>query len=184
MGSILEILASLSGLAYILFIITKKPIAWLFGIISSLLYIKISIDAHLYIQSVLQGFYVLIGVLGFIKWQNRDKNVSALKWKAKFIFLITAVFLSLILAFFTSITSQKMPFLDAFIAVFGVLATYLTTEKEIDNWIIWLIINLLSAILFLEQGLFLSAVMYWIYFMLSIYGVLIWKKELNDFKTA
>jgi nicotinamide mononucleotide transporter len=76
-----------------------------------------------------------------------------------------------------SFTNQSLPYLDAFISIFGILATYLTTEKQIENWIIWIFVNLSSIILFSEQKLYLSAYLYGAYLLLSIIGLIQWNKE-------
>jgi nicotinamide mononucleotide transporter len=76
-----------------------------------------------------------------------------------------------------SFTNQSLPYLDAFISIFGILATYLTTVKQIENWIIWIFVNLSSIILFSEQKLYLSAYLYGAYLLLSIIGLIQWNKE-------
>jgi len=76
-----------------------------------------------------------------------------------------------------SFTNQSLPYLDAFISIFGILATYLTMEKQIENWIIWIFVNLSSIILFSEQKLYLSAYLYGAYLLLSIIGLIQWNKE-------
>jgi nicotinamide mononucleotide transporter len=76
-----------------------------------------------------------------------------------------------------SFTNQSLPYWDAFISIFGILATYLTTEKQIENWIIWIFVNLSSIILFSEQKLYLSTYLYGAYLLLSIIGLIQWNKE-------
>jgi nicotinamide mononucleotide transporter len=77
-----------------------------------------------------------------------------------------------------------MPYLDAFITVFGIVATYLTSEKHIENWVIWIIVNTLSILLFTQQGLYMSAVLFGVYLLLSITGLIRWNNENSSEKTS
>ena len=85
--------------------------------------------------------------------------------------------MSLLLGFSMSYTDQALPYLDSLISIFGILATYLTTEKHIENWIIWIFVNLLSILLFTQQKLYLSAFLFGAYLLLSIIGLVSWNKE-------
>lgn len=83
-----------------------------------------------------------------------------------------------------SFTNQSQPYLDACISIFGLLATYLTSEKQIENWTIWIFVNLMSIVLFAEQKLFLSTYLYVAYLLLSIIGLIQWNKEKLREKTT
>jgi nicotinamide mononucleotide transporter len=96
---------------------------------------------------------------------------------------LVALLISLGLGLGTSYTNQSMPYLDAFITVFGIVATYLTSEKHIENWVIWIIVNTLSILLFTQQGLYMSAVLFGVYLLLSIIGLIRWKNDNSSEKT-
>jgi nicotinamide mononucleotide transporter len=175
--SILELLAIAFGFTYVLLMIFKKPIAWLFGVLSSLLFVQLSWESNLYIQTVLQSIYVIIGIIGFIRWNKAEFKIKTLSKNFKISLYVLSLILSCLLGLLMSFTNQSLPYLDAFISIFGILATYLTTEKQIENWIIWIFVNLSSIILFSEQKLYLSAYLYGAYLLLSIIGLIQWNKE-------
>lgn len=184
MISILELLAIAFGFTYILFIIFKKPVAWLFGILSSLLFVQISWESNLYIQTVLQAIYAVLGIIGFIRWKKENSDFKILSKHHKLILYISSLILSCLLGYFMSFTNQSQPYLDACISIFGLLATYLTSEKQIENWIIWIFVNLMSIVLFAEQKLFISTYLYVAYLLLSIIGLIQWNKEKLREKTT
>jgi nicotinamide mononucleotide transporter len=165
--------------------IFKKPIAWLFGVLSSLLFVQLSWESNLYIQTGLQSIYVIIGIIGFIRWNKigfirwnkAEFKIKTLSKNFKISLYVLSLILSCLLGFLMSFTNQSLPYWDAFISIFGILATYLTTEKQIENWIIWIFVNLSSIILFSEQKLYLSAYLYGAYLLLSIIGLIQWNKE-------
>jgi nicotinamide mononucleotide transporter len=183
--SILELLAIVFGFTYVLLMIFKKPIAWLFGVLSSLLFVQLSWESNLYIQTGLQSIYVIIGIIGFIRWNKigfirwnkAEFKIKTLSKNFKISLYVLSLILSCLLGFLMSFTNQSLPYWDAFISIFGILATYLTTEKQIENWIIWIFVNLSSIILFSEQKLYLSAYLYGAYLLLSIIGLIQWNKE-------
>ncbi len=185
MISILELLAIVFGFTYVLLMIFKKPIAWLFGVLSSLLFVQLSWESNLYIQTGLQSIYVIIGIIGFIRWNKigfirwnkAEFKIKTLSKNFKISLYVLSLILSCLLGFLMSFTNQSLPYWDAFISIFGILATYLTTEKQIENWIIWIFVNLSSIILFSEQKLYLSAYLYGAYLLLSIIGLIQWNKE-------
>jgi nicotinamide mononucleotide transporter len=181
--SFLELLATSFGFLYVLLIILRKPLGWIFGVLSSLIFVQISWEANLYLQTVLQCIYVLIGVFGFIRWKNENSVNKTLSKKQKTILYFLGIIISFLLGFSMSYTNQVFPYLDSFISIFGILATYLTTEKQIENWIIWIFVNLASIVLFTQQKLHLSAFLFVAYLLLSIIGLVTWNKEKMREKT-
>ncbi|MFM7668462.1 MAG: nicotinamide riboside transporter PnuC [Bacteroidota bacterium] len=177
MISNLELLATFFGFIYIVLIILKKPLGWVFGVLSSLLFAQVSWESNLYIQTTLNGIYVIMGVNGFIRWNKIDSKRRNLSKNQKILIYILGIAFSFTLGFTMSYTNQALPYLDSFISIFGIVATYLTTEKHIENWIIWIFVNLSSIILFAHQELYLSACLYGAYLLLSIIGLISWNKE-------
>ena len=69
-----------------------------------------------------------------------------------------------------------MPFLDIFISVFCVLATYLTTRAILENWYYWIVLNILSMILYHYSKLYLTEILFLGNLVLSVVGLIHWKK--------
>lgn len=174
-----EFLAAFFGFVYIVLIILEKPFGWLFGFLSSLLYIEVCYRNDLFIQTGLQSIYALVGIFGFFRWKFSHSSISAISNSIRIGFLLGGAGLSFFLGQLLSNSNQVLPYLDATISIFGLMATYLTTEKRIENWVIWMIINLLSIYLYAYQGLYVTVFLYVGYFLLSIWGYLNWKKEVE-----
>lgn len=172
----LEAIAVIFGFLYLIFIILKKPIAWFFGIISSLFYVYVFFSAGLFFQSSLQFFYILLGIYGWWSW-TKQAQIKAHSWGlAKHLLLILiGLMISLIGGKFY-ITGQSMPFLDIFITVFCVLATYLTTRAILENWYYWIVLNILSMILYHYSKLYLTEILFLGNLVLSVVGLIHWKK--------
>lgn len=173
----LEFLAVILGLLYLGFITYHQRIGWVFGCISSMIYIFICAQQELFIQSGLQFLYVILGVFGFINWnENYQIRIAHISLKSHFGIIVIGLILSLFLGKLMSITNQQLAYLDAFVSVFAVIATILSTKSILENWIYWLIVNLLSIILFSAQSLQITTFLYLIYMFGSIFGYYNWKK--------
>ncbi|MFY7667257.1 MAG: nicotinamide riboside transporter PnuC [Crocinitomicaceae bacterium] len=178
--TLLEFIAALSGIVYLGFISFHKRMGWVFGCVSSALYVAICWQQELFIQSGLQFLYVILGIIGYINWNENNKIIiDRVSNKTHFALIILGLILSLLLGKLMSITSQDLPYLDSTISVFSILATILATRSILENWIYWIICNLLAIILFSIQGLQVTTFLYAIYFIGSILGYYNWNNMLN-----
>ena len=181
----IEILAVLLGFIYLFLIGQKKRLAWIFGIASSILYCYICSENNLKIQAGLQFIYVLLGALAYYQWgQKTEIAVRTISWKKHLLALIIGCFLSFALGIIFAKNGQFLPFLDAFIAVFAIFSTFLALKAILENWIYWIILNLLSMYLFWAQGLNFSVFLFFGYALTAVYGFYQWKKELKDGQTT
>ena len=175
--SIPELFAVIFGLFYLFFILLKKRLAWFFGILSSLIYIFVFWESKLFLQSYLQFFYIGIGVFGLINW-GKNPNEKPKHWPIKnhLLMFIIGLIMTLFLGKLFKEFQQQYSYLDAFISVFCILATLLTAKSILENWYYWIVLNLLSIILFHFQELYLTEILFLFNFSMSIFGLLYWKK--------
>lgn len=180
-SSILEWLAVISSVLYVFFAAKKKIVCWLFALIASALYIYICFFERLYIESILQGFYLIMAFVGWIMWKNtqgteKDINTWTVTQHATNIFcsLIIALLLGYI---FDIYTEQANPYIDAFTTIFSLAATYMVTQKVLENWLYWIIIDAVSIYLYASRGLELSAVLFFLFTAIAIWGYVSWRKQ-------
>lgn len=178
--SFIEWLAVLTGITYVILAAKKMRACWPMAFISSSLYFYLCYHADLFIESYLQIFYVAMAVVGWIFWTGAKKeDVFIKKWKLKF--HLINIFLSLVVAFliayiFDNYTEQANPYTDAFTTVFSLVATFLVVKKILSNWIYWIVIDLVSIYLYASRDFHLSAVLYFIFTILAVFGYLSWRK--------
>lgn len=177
----LEGLAVLTAILYIVFISFKKTIGWLFGAISSLLYIFICYISQLYIETGLQLFYLIMAFYGWYMWteDSKDNDSPIIKWSLKnhLVNIFVSTILFLLLGFvFDNYTNQASPYADAFTTSFSLTTTYLITIKVLENWIYWIIVDLVAMYLFWNNALSLTSIMYFSYTIASVYGYFKWRK--------
>lgn len=191
--SAVEWIAVLTGLLYVIFAALKKQICWLFAFISAGLYVYLCIDNQLYIESGLQLFYVATAVMGWVSWKKSEaatstdlldeqtvKSGSDIRlWSLNkhLINIGISGAISFGLGFaFDYYTNQANPYIDAFTTIFSLAATFMVIHKVLENWIYWIVIDLVGVYLYFQRGLQLSSLLYLLFTIIAIVGFWNWLK--------
>lgn len=177
----LEQAAVLCALLYVVLISLKSQWGWLFATISSVIYIFICYVGKLYLETGLQVFYVAMAIFGWYEWSDSEDeaNKGFMQWSLKkHVFLIAG---TMVLTFLTGLlfdtyTDQANPFLDAFTTMFSLVATYMVTKKVLENWLYWIVIDLVAMVLYMNRGFELTGILYLLYSVIAIFGYFNWKR--------
>ena len=178
----LEITAVIFAILYLILAVKQNILCWIAGIISSVLYFFIMQKAGLYMEAYLQVFYVVMGIYGWSQWSaSNASNPSFIvnTWsKYQHMIAISIILaLSLLSGFLLEkYTDAALPFLDALVSWGAVFATYMVAKKLLENWIYWFVIDATSIFLFIERGLWLSAVLFATYLVIIFFGYQSWNK--------
>jgi len=166
---------------------------WIVGFISSAMFVYLFFSAKIYAQSAIYVYYVLISVYGYFKWTRIEKQAvipsvvegsPSIKGMSRLrsapldmTALITiSIILSATLGWVLTKTDSPIPWFDGIVAGFSIVATWMVTQKIIQHWYFWIGINLFCVPLYLSQGLYFTALMFLVYFIMSIIGLKEWKK--------
>lgn len=176
-----DFLASTLGLIYI--VLATKQIKWCWpaAFISSSIYVLLFVKTKLYFDAVLNAYYVMMAVVGWVFW-TKDKTATLFPtWsKLKFTLISIAIsgLLSFLLGYFANnFTDAQLPYADAFTTVFSFYATWLVTQKRIESWIFWIVIDIVAFTMYLNKELYFTAGLFFVYLIFSIYGLFEWKKQ-------
>ncbi|MDB9908396.1 nicotinamide riboside transporter PnuC [Gammaproteobacteria bacterium] len=178
----LEITAVIFAILYLILAVKQNILCWIAGIISSVLYFFIMQKAGLYMEAYLQVFYVVMGIYGWSQWSaSNASNPSFIvnTWsKSQHMIAISIILvLSLLSGFLLErYTDAALPFLDALVSWGAVVATYMVAKKLLENWIYWFVIDATSIFLFIERGLWLSALLFATYLVIIFFGYQSWNK--------
>ena len=179
---IVEILATTANLIYIVFLIRENIICWSFGIVGSALSIYLFVDARLYSEAFLYGFYAIMGCWGWVQWHRRlaENNNPVTRWRiaAHWWAALVGGVIALGLGYTVQqYTDAERPLFDAFTTVFSLLATYMEINKVLEAWVYWLILNLASIWLYHDRNLDIYAVLIALYSVLSVWGFISWRNS-------
>jgi nicotinamide mononucleotide transporter len=168
------------GILYLTLAIRENRAGWIFGGISTGIYVFIMYDARLFADMLLNIFYTAMAVKGWIDWGKPDNKlpISILTVQNRWI----GIFVTLGIAgamgyFFRQYTEADYPFADSFVAATAVAATWLSTRKKLENWPVWIISNSTAVILFYVKGLLPTVFLTFIYLTLSVAGWKAWNKQ-------
>ncbi|MDC1359059.1 nicotinamide riboside transporter PnuC [Gammaproteobacteria bacterium] len=178
----LESTAVIFAILYLILAVKQNILCWTAGIISSVLYFFIMQKAELYMEAYLQVFYVVMGIYGWSQWSasNASNPIFIVNTWSKYQHMITIsiiLVLSLLSGFLLErYTDAALPFLDALVSWGAVVATYMVAKKLLENWIYWFVIDATSIFLFIERGLWLSAILFATYLVIIFFGYQSWNK--------
>ena len=178
-----EIVAAILAIAYLILAMLQDIRCWVAWIISSLMYFFVMYSANLYMEALLQIFYIFIGLYGLYQWRfNADKK-DALKittWSVKnhLIVISALVFLTSLSGYILTIyTAAASPFIDAFTTWGAIAASYLVAKKILENWFYWFVIDFVSVFLFISRELYPTALLFIVYLVLVVIGYSAWRKS-------
>lgn len=184
----LEIIGTITGLTHLWLLTRQKISAWIFGIICVSIYMYISYDAKYYSDAILNGCFFVLNVFGWYNWarkkvENEEVKVTRLSSSGLSVSIAIIVIGTLLWGWFMSTkTDASIPYPDAFTTVASLTAQYLLTQKKIDNWIIWMVVNVVAIPMYIYKGLYITAGLFFVYLLLCISGFIEWRKEMKEEK--
>ena len=176
----LEILASLLGLANIILLVRRSIWNYPFGIAMVALYADIFFSAKLYSDALLQLFFFAIQVYGWWAWWRagggeHKVEVERLTGPARAAWIAMIAFTSFAWGtMMHAYTDASFPWWDATVAMASIAAQILLARRMIENWILWISVDAMAIGLYLAKGLTLTAVLYFVFLLLCIFGLREW----------
>ncbi|MGH8174670.1 MAG: nicotinamide riboside transporter PnuC [Steroidobacter sp.] len=178
-----EAVAALLGLGYLLLAVRRSLLCWLCAFASTSIYLVIFARAALYMQSVLQVFYLGMAVYGFIEWRRgrtASGELAIQSWSsaqhAMAAFLVAAA-TALNGWLLIQYTDAAAPYLDAFVTWGSVVTTWMVARRVIENWLYWLVVDALAAYLYFTQGLLATTLLFVLYLGVVVRGYVVWRAE-------
>lgn len=160
------------------------PLGWPLAIASSALYGLLFLHSRLYGEAALQAVFIAVAGWGWWQWlRGTAADGSALRVRRLgprqrlLALAATAAAWPLLGALLARATDSDVPYLDALPTVGSLLGTLLLARKWLDNWAVWLAVNLVSVALFAVKGLWLTVGLYAVFAALSVVGWRVWAAQ-------
>ncbi len=181
-----EVSGAVLGLVYIFLSIRQNILTWPVGLLTSALYIVVFFESKLYADMALQVYYVGVSIYGWYYWlkgnpeKENDLPVSSIPRHFLVPLLSVSVMMFLVIALILkNYTDSPVPFWDAFITAFSLTATWMLARKYIENWLVWIVVDLISTGLYVAKGLWPTVILFAVYTVMATIGYVQWKKELR-----
>ena len=168
----------------------KKDHIWVFptGLVSTSIYAYLLWQWDLLGDSMINGYYFIMSLYGWFLWTRKKEGevefpISTMnrheKWISVIIFAITVLFVVIIYVFFNKFTTWAA-YVDTFITGIFFVGMWLMAKRKIENWILWIIGDLISIPLYFIKGYTFTSFQYIIFTIVAIYGFLEWKKQIKN----
>lgn len=181
----LEIVVVVLGLLYIVLIAMEVRAGWIAGVMGSALFVVSNIYQHLYMDMVLNSYYVVAGIYGWYIWGRKDHGttlpVANIPKPLLGVLLAGSAVLTVAFGYgLSQFTNNSLPYLDAGVTILSLLATWMSTRKYIENWLLWLVADPLAIILYYYKGGVFYPMLFAIYTGMAAYGYLSWRKHMKN----
>jgi len=187
-----ELIAVFFSLAYVVLAAHKNVWCWPAAIMSTLLYTFLFYEFYLWMDSILQVYYLVMAVYGWYCWRGTlissntvELPLKKYKVSSHIVAIISLSVVSVLLGYvMDNYTPTDFPYIDSLTTVFAIFATYLVTQKIVENWLYWVVIDVVSIAVYVEKGLVPTAFLFGFYTVFAIYGYWLWNKEFNHNNSA
>ena len=182
MAWIIEGVGAALAIAYLLLALKQNKLCWFAWIASSILYLYVMYQAGLYMESLLQVFYLCMGFYGLSQWSktiNDNQNTYVDLWSiGNHIFAISLVIVLSFLSgtLLSNFSNAALPFIDAFTTWGAIVASYMVAKKILENWIYWFVIDFISVFIFASRGLYFTSALFVTYLVIIYFGYKSWSK--------
>ena len=185
----LEIIAFVLSIAMVLANLRVNPVGWPLAIVSSLLYALLFADSKLYGEAALQLVFIVLAGWGWWQWLYRRADRHGDGGQALQVQMLntrqrlqaTAATLAawpLLGLLLQHVTDSDVPFLDALPTVGSITGQLLLGRKRVENWAVWVGVNVVSVGLFATKGLWLTVLLYAVFVVMAMAGWRAWRRLL------
>jgi nicotinamide mononucleotide transporter len=190
--SYVELIGTLFGLISVYFASRANILTWGTGIVNEVFLFILFFQVQLYADMFLQIYFFIVTLYGWYKWNSKtaESKISETSFRNKIFLTVTILIGTLISGFlFTNIhlylptyfkIQAAYPFTDSFVMVSSIIATILLAKKKIENWYLWIAIDLVCVVMYFKKGVYFLSLEYFIFLGLASYGLYHWKKQLSN----
>lgn len=212
--SYIEAIGTIFGLLCVWYASQEKRINFYFGLINVTLFAIIFYQIQLYANLLLQIFFWLMNIYGLYEWgkSNSNDELLVIRWLKlpqlfftilvsvlaisilamyinPFFNMLTLIAVKLMQAIVPTITMPALqpdpyPLMDAAVTVLSIVAMVQMTRKLVENWILWVLIDLISIILYSKQGVYFMALEYVLLTIIALNGSIAWIKSAQSQNTG
>lgn len=181
---VIEVVALVTGLIYLFLEIIQSNWMWVVGILTG---IPVSISfgmQHIWASMALNIYYVIMSVVGIIMWMKASEQTSEgayhlarLPRKVLVISTVAAVLGIPALILLLRLTGGQETALDAVAFVLSVIGTWWLAKSYLEQWLVWIIADVISTALCVSMGSWWLAALYAAYAGWAVFGYFLWKKK-------
>jgi len=189
--SFVELIGTFFGLISVYYASRANILTWSTGIVNEVFLFILFFQVQLYADMFLQVYFLIVTLYGWYNWNTKsiDSKIYETTNRTKLLLLSAIILCSLISGYiFTNIhlylptyfkIKAAYPFIDSFVMISSIISTVLLAKKKIENWYLWITVDVICVILYYKKGVYFLSIEYFIFLGLASYGLYNWKKQLR-----
>lgn len=184
---ILEMIGVFFGFLSVWYSMRENILVFPTGILSTGVFVYILLVFGLLGDMLINAYYFAMSIYGWYVWTRKVDDTHFIpittttlrekKWSA-ILFVATIVFVLVVYVFFDKLDNWTS-YVDSLTTAIFFVGMWLMAKKKIENWIYWIIGDIISVPLYLYKGLIFTSFQYFLFTIIAIFGYLAWKKSLN-----
>jgi nicotinamide mononucleotide transporter len=180
----IEIVAAVFGVVSVFLSVRQNIWSWPTAIVNVGLYIFVFFGSKLYADAGLQVVYVVLNAYGWYHWLYGGKNRTELavsRASARLGALLVGIGLAGTAVMGTLLartTDASLPYLDSMTTSTSLVAQWMMTRKLLENWIVWVSVDVVYIGMYIYKSLYVTAVLYFVFLVLSTMGYVQWRRSL------
>jgi nicotinamide mononucleotide transporter len=181
--SSIEIVAAILGVVNIILLVRRSIWNYPFGIVMVTLYGVVFFQARLFSDALLQVFFFVVQIYGWWVWYHARDHAGLVKvelMSARSRVICAAVIVVATVAegwYLANYTTDSAPWMDANTTAMSVVAQYLLSIRKIENWVLWIVTDVVQIGLYYWKGLYPTTGLYILFLILSCVGLYEWLRE-------
>ena len=189
---VLEIIAIIFGFLSVLFSKKDNILVFPTGIVSTLIFVYILYKYSLLGDMMINAYYFLMSIYGWYVWTQKvdDSHFIPIKKATRrenqqsiFLFIATSIFVCIVYEVFDK-WDGWVTYMDVITTGIFFVGMWLMAKKRVENWIYWIIGDLISIPLYYYKGLTFTSFQYILFTIIAVYGFIAWRKNLDKPKTS
>ena len=181
---LLQIIGALLGLLYLWLEYKANIWVWIVGAIMPMVHGMLYLQSGIYADAAMQLYYVAAGIYGLFVWlrgeKRSEKRVDIQYTPKQWIFSLVAVYVVLHISLYfllTEFTDSRVPLFDSMSTALSIVAMWMLSRKLVEQWLVWLVVDMISVGLYLYKDIPITAMLYMLYCALAVAGYMRWRKQ-------
>lgn len=183
-----EIISTVTAIFYLILAARENVMCWFFGIISCAFWAWAAFFLYnLQVDALLQIFYVVISFWGLYQWKfgsqkKKELPITRLTVSQHGVIIGTGIILTIVVGWlYANFTTAAATYLDSFTTVFSVIITFMVIHKKLENWLYWIVIDIVYVYLYWTREGYLFSFLFVAYIVIAFLGWLEWRKKLANY---
>lgn len=179
----IEIIGAVIGLLYLYLEYKANKWLWPVGVVMPLVYVWIFFQSRFYADMGINIYYFFASIYGWIYWTRHKRQeegelpVTHTPRRHLLPLTVTGIALFAAIAFIlVRYTDSPVPYGDSFTTALSILGMWLLARKQVEQWLFWFVVNVVSCGLYLWKGLYPTSILFAIYSVISVFGYFKWKR--------